>query len=89
MLDSENSERIHWLNGVGGWSNRFIGIDCRQGQGHRTLASGAAKARGRAKLRWDSVNGADAYIVICDGKEITRPFQIEGSQKEWTDKGGL
>src|SRR2546425_12878503 len=28
-------------------------------QGHRTTASGATKSRGRAKLRWDSGNGAD------------------------------
>jgi hypothetical protein len=55
-------------------------------QGDRTAASSAAKARGRARLRWDSVNGADAYIVVRDGSEITDPLRIEGSQKEWTDK---
>ena len=55
-------------------------------QGHRTAASNVATAKGRAKLRWDSVNGADAYIVVRDGSEITGPLRIEGSQKEWTDK---
>jgi hypothetical protein len=25
---------------------------------------------------------------VCDGKEITHPLRIEGSQKIWTDKGG-
>jgi hypothetical protein len=55
-------------------------------QGRRTPPSIAAKAKGRARLRWDSVNGGDAYIVIRDGKEITGPLCIEGSQKTWTDK---
>jgi len=31
--------------------------------------------------------GADAYIVIRDGKEVTGPLRIEGTQKEWTDTG--
>ena len=55
-------------------------------QGRRTLASPTAKAGGLAKLRWDSVAGADAYIVVRDGKEITGPLRIEGSKKVWTDK---
>ena len=55
-------------------------------QGRRTESSRAAKAGGLAKLRWDSVPGADAYVVVRDGKEITGPLRIEGSQKEWTDK---
>ena len=55
-------------------------------QGRRTPASPSVKARGLAKLRWDSVPGGDAYIVVRDGKEITGPLRIEGSQKQWTDK---
>jgi hypothetical protein len=55
-------------------------------QGQRTPASPAATAAGLATLRWDSVNGADSYIVVRDGKEITPPLRIEGSNKEWTDK---
>lgn len=55
-------------------------------QGVRTAASSAIKAAGRAKLRWDSVDGADAYVVIRDGKEITGLLRIEGAQKVWTDK---
>jgi len=57
-------------------------------QGHRTAASPGTKAKGLARLRWDSVAGADAYVVVRDGKEITRPLRMEGSRKEWTDKGG-
>ena len=39
-----------------------------------------------ARLRWDSVPGADAYIVLRDGREVAGPLRIEGSQKEWTDR---
>jgi hypothetical protein len=55
-------------------------------QGHRTEASPPIRARGLATLRWDSVPGADAYLVVRDGKELGNPLRIEGSQKEWTDK---
>ncbi len=55
-------------------------------QGNRTVPSAATKAKGLAKLRWDSVNGGDAYIVYRDGKDISGPLRIEGSQKEWSDK---
>src|SRR5437867_7214869 len=55
-------------------------------QGHRTAASGASRAAGLATLRWDSVAGADSYIVIRDGKEIAGPLRIEGSHKQWTDR---
>jgi hypothetical protein len=56
-------------------------------QGRRTPASPVARAKGLARLRWSSVDGADAYIIVRDGKEVTAPLRIEGSQKEWTDKG--
>ena len=45
-----------------------------------------SRAGGLATLRWDSVPGADAYVVVRDGKEVAGPLRIEGSQKEWTDK---
>lgn len=56
-------------------------------QGRRSAVSRPTTASGLAKLRWDSVPGADAYIVVRDGKEITGLLRIEGSRKEWTDKG--
>ena len=56
-------------------------------QGNRTSASKAVKADGLATLRWDSVPGGDAYVILRDGKEIAGPLRIEGSQKEWTDGG--
>ncbi|MBI5758307.1 MAG: hypothetical protein HZA46_07305 [Planctomycetales bacterium] len=55
-------------------------------QGRRTAGSRTTKAGGLAKLRWDSVPGGDAYVVLRDGKEVAGPLRIEGSQKEWTDK---
>jgi len=55
-------------------------------QGHRTAASPTVRAGGLAMLRWDSVAGADSYIVMRDGKEIAGPLRIEGSHKQWTDK---
>ena len=54
--------------------------------GNRTKSSPAAKAAGLATLRWDSVAGADAYIIVRDGKEIAGPLRVEGSQKEWKDQ---
>jgi hypothetical protein len=56
-------------------------------QGRRTPASAPTKTKGLAKLRWDSVNGAESYFVIRDGKEVAGPLRIEGSQKVWTDSG--
>jgi hypothetical protein len=54
--------------------------------GIRTKASMPVKAAGLATLRWDSVAGADAYIIVRDGKEIAGPLRAEGSQKEWKDQ---
>ena len=54
-------------------------------QGERTAASPTVEAQGRATLVWDSVAGADAYIVVRDKKEITQPIRIEGAKKVWTD----
>jgi hypothetical protein len=56
--------------------------------GKRTAPSSAAKANGLAKLRWDSIEGADAYVVVRDGEEITQPIRLEGSHKVWRDRGG-
>jgi len=54
-------------------------------QGDRTRPSAPVRARGKATIRWDSVPGGDAYLILRDGKEIAGPLRIEGSQKEWTD----
>jgi len=54
-------------------------------QGRRSAVSGPIKAGGLAKLRWDRVPGADEYLILRDGHEVTGPLRIEGQQKEWTD----
>lgn len=55
-------------------------------QGRHSSASKPSRAAGLAKLRWDSVTGADAYVIVRDGNPIAGPLRIEGSTKEWTDK---
>ena len=53
-------------------------------QGRRTKSSPASRSQGLATLRWDSVPGADSYLVVRDGKELAGPIRIEGSRKDWT-----
>ena len=55
-------------------------------QGERSVPSEAARAAGLATLRWDSVAGADEYVVIRDGKPVAGPLRLEGSQKTWVDQ---
>ncbi len=55
--------------------------------GNRTKVSAESQAAGLATLRWDSVDGADSYIIVRDGKEVAGPLRAEGSQKEWKDAG--
>jgi hypothetical protein len=45
------------------------------------------KASRLATLQWDSIAGADAYIILRDGKQLTEPLRIEGRQKQWSDGG--
>lgn len=54
-------------------------------QGNQSKASQTKIGNGPATLQWDSTPGADAYIVVRDGKRIAT-VRIEGSQKTWTDK---
>lgn len=55
-------------------------------QGRRSASSRSTKAKGLATLQWDSVPGADSYLVLRDGQDHSLPLRIEGSQKVWTDK---
>lgn len=55
-------------------------------QGERSEPSEPAKAGGLATLRWDSVPGADSYLILRDGKPVAGPLRAEGSKKNWTDK---
>jgi len=54
-------------------------------QGQRSAVSATVTAPGSATLEWDSVAGADAYIVVRDGQEFPTALRIEGSNKVWTD----
>jgi hypothetical protein len=74
------------VHGDDGSGARTYAIVAVSSQGRRSAASPIAKAAGRAKLRWDSVPGADAYIILRDGKEIAGPLRMEGSQKEWVER---
>lgn len=56
-------------------------------QGRRSSTSPPSAANGLATLRWESVPGADSYVVVRDSKELGSPIRIEGSLKEWTDRG--
>ena len=72
-------------DGSGAHEYAIVGI---APQGRRTASSPVTKAKGLATLRWESSIGADAYVVMRDGKEVAGPLRIEGSQKEWTDELG-
>ena len=54
-------------------------------QGRRSAASPSVKTQGKATLAWDNLPGADAFIMLRDGREIAGPFRLEGAQKQWTD----
>jgi hypothetical protein len=69
-------------DGSGGHQYALIAIGP---QGRRSLPSPSVTAPGFAALSWDSVPGADAYIVVRDGREVGGPIRIEGSEKRWTD----
>jgi hypothetical protein len=70
-----------------GSGTREYGLIAIGPQGTRTSPSALTRAKGLARLRWDNLAGADAFIVLRDGKEASGPLRIEGSQKEWTDRG--
>ena len=55
-------------------------------QGDRSQPSEPLHTQGLATLEWDSVPGADAYVVERDGVALEGMLRIEGSHKHWTDK---
>ena len=54
-------------------------------QGVRSEVSEGVEARGIATLQWESVAGADAYVVVRDGVELPGVIRAEGVRKEWRD----
>jgi hypothetical protein len=83
MMSTPSAPNVVKDDGSGAHQYAIVAVGV---QGRRTAVSKAVTAKGLATLRWDSVPGADAYIIIRDGKEISGPLRIEGSQKEWKDK---
>lgn len=55
-------------------------------EGQQSAVSAATEAGGLATLRWDSVPGADAYLIIRDDVVRAGPLRIEGAQKIWSDR---
>ncbi len=53
--------------------------------GDRSEISNTISTEGLATLEWDSIAGADAYVVVRDGQELPGELRIEGSNKRWTD----
>jgi hypothetical protein len=82
---AKTEEEIVSTDGSGRHQYAIIAVGV---QGRRTAASPTTVSLGLARLRWESVEGADAYVVVRDGKEVTEPLRIEGSQKVWADGGG-
>lgn len=54
-------------------------------QGTRSAPSPAVRSSGAAVLRWDSVPGADAYLILRDGRDYGAAVRIEGATKTWRD----
>lgn len=71
-------------DGSGRHEYSVVGISA---QGQHSEHSPSVKANGLATLSWDSLVGADAYLIVRDGQIITDPLRIEGSNKNWTDLG--
>ncbi|MBX3413317.1 MAG: hypothetical protein KF708_11555 [Pirellulales bacterium] len=81
-LETPSAPRVVQDDGRGEHRYSLVAIGA---QGHRSAPSPTVSSGGRARLAWDSVAGADAYVVLRDGKEVAGPLRIEGSEKIWQD----
>lgn len=81
-LATPEPPRVRQDDGSGKHNYAIVAVGA---QGNHTPPSSPVVANGRATLAWDSVAGADAYIVLRDGRPVTAPLRIEGSVKDWTD----
>jgi hypothetical protein len=68
-------------DGTGAHEYALIAVDA---EGRRTAQSSVIIANGIAKLAWDSVAGAEEYVVVRDGQELAA-VRVEGSEKFWQD----
>jgi len=81
QLNSPAAPRV--LRSMGPADRRYALIAVNA-EGDRSPISPWTTAGGVATLQWDSVPGAEAYIVVRDGKPMTEPLRIEGRMKQWT-----
>lgn len=82
-IQKPSAPRIVADDGSGGYIYSIIAVGP---QGNRSDASEPIVANGRATLEWDSVAGADSYIVVRNGQELPEILRIEGANKRWVDK---
>lgn len=82
-LQKPAAPRVAADDGSGKQSYSIIAIGA---QGDRSEVSEPTDANGLATLEWDSVAGADAYIIVRNGQELPEVLRIEGSIKRWSDK---
>jgi hypothetical protein len=81
-VPSPEPPRVESDDGSGARSYALVAVGP---QGTRGTPSRAVQAGGHATLRWDSAAGADAYVVLRDGKDASGLLRIEGSEKRWID----
>jgi hypothetical protein len=82
-LDTPTAPRVIDHDGTQEHTYQLIAIGA---QGNRSEPSPQVTSAGRATLHWDSIHGADTYIVVRDGTPITEPLRIEGAEKQWRDQ---
>ncbi|MFO0947556.1 MAG: hypothetical protein U1D30_16800 [Planctomycetota bacterium] len=81
-INTPQAPRIVKQDGTGAHDYAIVAVDA---VGNRSKPGPIIKSLGRAQLAWDSIPGADAYVIFRDGKEVAGPLRIEGSEKVWTD----
>lgn len=84
LVASPKAPQVVHDDGTGSHEYAIAAIDP---EGKQSELSPVVRASGRATLRWDSVPGADAYLIVRDGQPVGAAVRIEGSVKEWKDQG--
>lgn len=79
--ETPTAPRVVSDDGSGDHVYALVAVDA---EGRRTARSPIVKAKGIARLAWDSVAGADQYVVVRDGQELPA-VRVEGSEKIWQD----
>lgn len=80
-MDTPSSPSVVSDDGSGAHTYSLVAIGP---QGNRSGVSKPVTVGGLATLQWESINGADAYVILRDGKEVA-VIRVEGSSKTWKD----